>query len=44
MLDDIIKERMKKRENLEKAGKDVYPASVKRRGRVALVAGHVLSG
>ncbi|MDO8601808.1 MAG: lysine--tRNA ligase [bacterium] len=30
MLDDIIKERLKKRDNLEKAGKDVYPASVKR--------------
>ncbi len=30
MLEDIINERLKKRANLEKAGFDVYPASVKR--------------
>lgn len=30
MLEDLIKERLKKKENLEKAGVDCYPAKVKR--------------
>ena len=41
MLDDIIRERLKKRKNLEDAGYDVYPATVKRTAPIAeLVKNH----
>ncbi|MBU4348619.1 lysine--tRNA ligase [Patescibacteria group bacterium] len=34
MLEDLIKERLKKKENLEEAGVDCYPAKVKRSHRI----------
>ncbi len=37
MLEDLIKERLKKRENLEKAGVNCYPAKVKRTYKIGKV-------
>jgi lysyl-tRNA synthetase class 2 len=37
MLDDIIAERLKKREKLEKAGFDAYPAKVKRTAPISAI-------
>ena len=34
MLEDLIKERLRKRDNLIKAGYDVYPAKVTRRDMI----------
>ena len=35
MLEDLIKERLKKRENLKKAGYDPYPSKVQREYKIS---------